>query len=86
MIKRANKTNSIGEDAGQRLSAMLLDGTIQARPGQTINTIIPLGGIKLENFSPITQLLIATGSEEGAVIGNAGIVCCGVYTGSCSYL
>jgi hypothetical protein len=57
---------------GQDLKNLIDDGVVD--PTKPINLILPVGTIKIENFSKKTRFLIELGSARTGVIGNSLIV------------
>ena len=69
---------------GQDLKNLIDDGVVD--PTKPINLILPVGTIKIENFSKKTRFLIELGSARTGVIGNSLIVSTGFYTGGSSLM
>jgi hypothetical protein len=69
---------------GHNLKILVENGTID--PTKPINLILPLGEIKIENFSKKTRFLIELGSTRTGVVGNSVIVGAGCYTGGSSIM
>jgi hypothetical protein len=69
---------------GQNLKNLVENGTID--PTKPINLILPLGEIKIENFSKKTGFLMKLGSTRTGVIGNSVLVTGGCYTGGTSII
>ena len=73
-----------GLEAGDFLRKALESGELA--PGERVNLVIPIGNIKLENFSLLTRATLALGTPKAGVVGNSVIVGLGVYTGGNSAL
>lgn len=73
-----------GLEAGDFLRKALESGELT--PGERVNLLIPIGKIKLENFSLLTRATLALGTPTAGVVGNSVIVGLGVYTGGNSAL
>lgn len=67
-----------GLDAGEYLKKALESGELT--PGGKVNLVIPIGKIKLENFSLLTRATLALGTPTAGVVGNSVIVGLGAYT------
>lgn len=53
-------------------------------PNRPMTLILPIGNIKVENFSAWTRFLMELGTPRAAMLGNSAIVGLGVYTGGSS--
>lgn len=69
---------------GQNFKNLVENGTVD--PNQAINLVLPLGNIKIENFSKKTRFLIELGSTRTGVISNSILVGVGCYTGGSSIM
>ena len=73
-----------GLEAGDFLRKALESGELT--PGKRVDLVIPIGNIKLENFSLLTRATLALGTPTAGVVGNSVIVGLGAYTGGNSAL
>jgi hypothetical protein len=84
MNEIARIAHAQGLEAGDFLRKALESGELT--PGQRVNLVLPIGNIKLENFSLLTRATLALGTPTAGVVGNSVIVGLGVYTGGNSAL
>jgi len=84
MNEIARIAHAQGSETGDFLRKALESGELT--PGERVNLVIPIGNIKIENFSLLTRITLALGTPTAGVVGNSVIVGLGAYTGGNSAL